>query len=59
MGSRMSGYDKPCKYGGSVWIEESAASMFGQKYALVVNGKIEAQSDEWSYIVGKFHSYAA
>jgi len=59
MGSKMSGYDRPCKYGGSVWIEESAASMFGQKYALIVNGSIKAQSDNWDTIVREFNSYAA
>ena len=59
MANIVSGYDKPCKYGGYVRIEESAASMFGQKYALVVNGDIKAQSDSWDYIVREFNSYVA
>ena len=49
----MSGYDKPCKYGGRVWIEEGPVS----KYTLFVNNEIKAQSDNWEYIVREFNSY--
>ena len=50
----MSGYDRPCKYGGRVWIEQGP----GSKYTLFVNGDIKAQSD-WDYIVNLFNSYVA
>jgi len=51
----ISGYDKPCKYGGRVWIENGPGSWF----SLFVNGDIKAQSADWNYIVREFNSYAA
>jgi len=33
--------------------------MFGQKYALIVNGDIKTQSDSWDYTVREFNSYVA
>ena len=52
----MSGYNKPCKYGGSVWIEQE----FGRTwYTLFVNGDIKAQSGDWNYIVNLFNGYVA
>jgi len=53
--SAISGYDKPCKYGGRVWIENGP----GSSYTLFVDGSIKAQSENWDYIVREFNSYVA
>jgi hypothetical protein len=49
----VKGFDKPCRYGGRVWIEQE-----GSKYALIVQGKSEAQSTDWDFILDKFKEYA-
>ena len=58
MANIVPGSQRRCRYGGLVWVEESAASMFGQKYALLVNGEIKAQSDDWGYIMDQLNSYS-
>ena len=44
---------KPLNGGGMAVIENGGY----QKYALIVNGKIIAQSDDWNYIKDKYDSY--